>query len=87
MTHLFLLITSKFLIHLEEAGDDFALGGVFGEAVGFEDGGIVGAVGFAEFGGALLHRHIDPQGCYLDKWYAHQELLVRFWLSSPSEYP
>ncbi len=47
-----LIITCEFLIHLEEAGDDVALGGVFGEAVGLQDGGVVGAVGLL-----LLIRH------------------------------
>ena len=35
----------QFLVHLEEAGDDVGLGGVFGEAVGLQDGGVVGTVG------------------------------------------
>lgn len=39
------LLLGKFLIHFEEAGDDVGFGGVFGEAVGLQDGGIVGAVG------------------------------------------
>ncbi len=44
------LLLGKFLIHFEEAGDDVGFGGVFGEAVGLQDGGVVGAVGTAEFG-------------------------------------
>ena len=43
------LLLGKFLIHFEEAGDDVGFGGVFGEAVGLQDGGVVGAVGLAEF--------------------------------------
>ena len=38
------------LIHLEKMGDDVTLAGVFGEAVSLQDGGVVGAVGAAEFG-------------------------------------
>ena len=40
---------SQFLVHFEEAGDDVGFGSVFGEAVGLQDGGVVGAVGLAEF--------------------------------------
>ena len=44
------LLLGEFLVHLEEAGDDVGFGGVLGEAVSFKDGGVVGAVGLAEFG-------------------------------------
>ncbi len=46
-----MLFRGQFLIHLEEAGDDVALRSVFWEAVSFEDGGVVGAVGAAKFNG------------------------------------
>ena len=46
---LLLLLGGKFLVHLEEAGDDVGFSGASGEAVGFEDGGVIGAVGAAEF--------------------------------------
>ena len=39
------LLLGKFLVHFKEAGDNLGLGSVFGEAIGFEDGSIVGAVG------------------------------------------
>ena len=39
----------EFLVHLEEAGDDVGFGSVFGEAVGLQDGGVVGAVGLDQF--------------------------------------
>ena len=42
------LLLGKFLIHFEEAGDDVGFGGVFGEAVGLQDGGVVGAVGLLQ---------------------------------------
>ena len=35
----------EFLVHLEETGDDVGLSSVFGESVGLQDGGVVGAVG------------------------------------------
>ena len=44
------LLFCEFLVHLEEAGDDVGFGGIFGEAVGLQDGSVVGAVGLAEFG-------------------------------------
>lgn len=37
------VLFGQFLVHLEEAGDDVGFGGVFGEAVGFEDIVVVGA--------------------------------------------
>lgn len=46
-----LRIFCEFLVHLEQPCHDVGFGGVFGEAVGLQDGGIVGAVGLAEFGG------------------------------------
>ncbi len=45
------LLAGQFLVHLEEEGDDVGLGSVFGEAVGLQDGGVVGAVGLAELVG------------------------------------
>ena len=50
----------QFLVHLEEAGNDVGFRGVFGEAVCLQDGGIVGAVGLAEFG---RHRHLIIEVC------------------------
>ncbi len=46
-----MLFNGQFLVYFEEAGDDVAFAGVFREAVGFEDGGVVGPVGAAEFNG------------------------------------
>ena len=40
------LVCRQFLVQLEEAGDDVGFGGAGGEAVGLEDGGVVGPVGF-----------------------------------------
>ena len=40
-----LLFFGQFLVHLEEAGDDVGLGGVFGEAVSLLDSGVVGDSG------------------------------------------
>ena len=40
------VLVCQFLIHLEQAGYDVGLGGVFREAVGLQDSGIVSAVGF-----------------------------------------
>ena len=40
------LLLCEFLVHFEEAGDDVGFGGVLWEAVGLQDGGIVGAMGF-----------------------------------------
>lgn len=39
----------KVLVHFEETGNDVGFGGVFREAVGLEDCGVVSAVGTAEF--------------------------------------
>ena len=39
------LLLGKFLIHFEEAGDDVGFSGVFGEAVGLQDGDVVSVVG------------------------------------------
>ena len=38
----------EFLVHLEQAGDDVAFCGVFGETVGLQDGDIVGTVGLPQ---------------------------------------
>ena len=40
----------EFLVHFEQAGDDIRFGGVFGETVGLQNGGVVGAVGLVELG-------------------------------------
>lgn len=45
------LLLGKFLIHFEEAGDDVGFGGILREAVGLQDGCVVGAVGLAELNG------------------------------------
>lgn len=44
------LLLGEFLVHFEKPCHDVGFRGVFGEAVGLQNGGIVGAVGLAEFG-------------------------------------
>lgn len=43
------LLLGKFLIHFEEAGDDVGFGSIFGEAIGLQDGGVVGAMSLTQF--------------------------------------
>ena len=39
------LLINKFLVHLEETGDDIGLGGVLGEAISLQDGGFSASAG------------------------------------------
>ncbi len=44
------LLLCEFLVHFEKAGDDVGFGSVFGEAIGLQDGGIIGTMGLDQFG-------------------------------------
>ena len=44
------LLLGEFLVHFEKPCHDVGFGGVFRETICLQDGGVVGAMGLAEFG-------------------------------------